>query len=288
MQQERTRTNDERVVCRICPHACSLAEGQRGVCRARVAQGGEVTCEAYGRITSLALDPVEKKPLARFHPGSMVLSLGGYGCNLRCPFCQNASIAWAGPEDVPYRTMTPKQVVRMARGYRSHGCIGIAYTYNEPAIAFEFVRDTARLAREEGLVNVVVSNGMICPEPLAEVLPYLDAANIDLKAFTPEAYRKLGGDLEAVKATIATLASAPNCHLEVTTLVVPGLNNTPEQIEAIAAWLADLDPHIPYHLSRFFPAFHMQEVPPTDVRLLKRLAKVAGKNLDDVLLGNVR
>ena len=270
--------------CRICPHACSLAEGRRGLCRARMARGGEVVAESYGRVTSLALDPIEKKPLARFRPGTQILSVGSYGCNLRCPFCQNASIACAGASDVPWREIPPERLVQLARETPDN--IGLAYTYNEPFVGFEFVRDCARLARKAGLANVVVSNGMVNPGPLAEVLPYLDAANIDLKGFTQDFYDLVGGNLETVKGTIAAMAACPTCHLEVTTLVVPGLNDSEDEVEAAAAWLASLDSQIPYHLTRFFPCHRMTDRAPTPVAILRRLAAVARKHLEHVYVGN--
>ena len=276
----------ERVVCGVCPHACSLAEGQRGRCRARVARGGAVVDENYGRVTSLALDPMEKKPLARFMPGTYVASVGSYGCNLRCPFCQNADIACAGPDDVPWRDVAPAALVDAALRERVRGCVGVAYTYTEPLVGYEYVRDAGRLAHEAGLVNVVVSNGMVNEGPLAELLGVVDAANIDLKGFSQGCYDLVGGDFEAVKRAIATLAAHPGCHLEVTTLVIPGLNDDPQEIDAAAAWLASLDPSIPYHLTRFFPCHHRTERPPTPVATLYKLADVARRHLDDVLLGN--
>ena len=216
----------DRAVCPICPHACALVEGQTGLCRARVAEGGEVVDANYGRITSLALDPIEKKPLARFRPGSKVLSVGSYGCNLRCPFCQNASIACAGERDVPWREIAPAELVDAAASLVTEGNIGLAFTYNEPLVGLEFVRDTARLAHERGLVNVLVSNGYVNDGPLHEVAPFIDAANIDLKGFTQSFYDLVGGDLATVKHTIEVLAATPSCHLEVTTLVIPGLNDS--------------------------------------------------------------
>lgn len=275
-----------RAVCGVCPHACAPAEGRRGLCRARVARGGQVVCESYGRVTSLALDPVEKKPLACWRPGSLVLSVGSYGCNLRCPFCQNASIACAGPDDVPWREMAPVELADLALEARGRGCVGVAYTYNEPLVGIEFVVDTARLVRERGMANVLVSNGMVNPGPLAGLVPLLDAANIDLKGFSQAFYEVAGGDFEAVRRTIATLAAAPACHLEVTTLVIPGLNDDEATIDAAAAWLASLDPAIPYHLTRFFPCHRMADRPPTPVADLHRLAAVARRHLGDVLLGN--
>lgn len=275
-----------KAVCRICPHACALSEGRRGVCRARVARNGVVVDENYGRITSLALDPMEKKPLARFLPGTSVLSVGSYGCNLRCPFCQNASIACAGAEDVAWRTMKPADLVDRTMRMRDQGAVGIDYTYNEPFVGFEFVRDTALLAREGDLLNVVVSNGMVNQEPLAQVLPLIDAANIDLKGFSQEVYDVLGGDLATVKSSIEAIASCSSCHLEVTTLVVPGLNDDAEQIAASARWLASLDPFIPFHLTRFYPCHRMADRPPTSTQALHRLASIASRHLEDVLVGS--
>lgn len=282
----RPEVEEKRVVCGICPHACSLAEGRLGRCRARVARGGAVVSENYGRITSIALDPVEKKPLARFRPGATVLSVGSYGCNLRCPFCQNASIADAGAADISWRKVVPADLVATALVERARGCIGLAYTYNEPFVGFEFVRDCARAARDAGLENIVVSNGMVNPGPLAEVLPLIDAANIDLKGFDQRFYDLVGGDFASVCATIEAMAACPTCHLEVTTLVVPGENDDADTVDRAAAWLASLDPEIPYHVSRFFPCHRMTDRRPTPVRTVYRLADVARRHLRHVYTGN--
>ena len=275
-----------RVTCGICPHACTLAEGQRGRCRARVARAGRVIDENYGRITSLALDPIEKKPLARFRPGSLVLSLGSYGCNLRCPFCQNASIAQAGENDVPWVFVPPDELVERARALAQRGNIGLAYTYNEPLVGFEYVYDCAVRVREAGLANLLVSNGTVSPDPLARLLPLIDAANIDLKGFDERFYRRIGGDFATVRATIEAMAAAPDCHLEVTTLVIPGENDDPAVIDAAACWLASLDPDIPYHVSRFFPCHLMVDRDSTPVADVYRLADVARRHLNHVFVGN--
>lgn len=275
-----------RAVCRICPHRCSLAEGAVGRCRARVARDGEVVSLNYGLATSLALDPIEKKPFARFHPGSTVLSVGSFGCNLSCPFCQNASIAQAGEHEVRWRRVEPGELVEQALRLADRGCIGIAYTYNEPLVGFEFVRDCARLAHEVGLLNVVVSNGMICVEPLEELVPLIDAANIDLKGFSQDFYDLVGGEYLTVRRSIERLAAAPSCHLEVTTLVIPGLNDDVGQIAEAARWLASLDPGINYHLTRFFPQHRMADRPPTPIATLKEAADAARRYLRDVRLGN--
>lgn len=279
-------TSAPRAVCGICPHHCSLIEGAVGRCRARVARGGEVVPLNYGLVTSLALDPIEKKPLARFRPGSTVLSVGSFGCNLSCPFCQNASIAQAGRNDVSWREIAPDELVAQALGLRASGCVGIAYTYNEPVVGFEFVRDCARLAHEAGLVNVLVSNGMIEEEPLKELSPLVDAANIDLKGFSQGFYDLVSGNYATVRRTIEVLAGLPACHLEVTTLVIPGLNDDPDAIEEAARWLASLDPGITYHLTRFFPRHRMTDRPPTPIKTLQAAQRAARRHLDDVVLGN--
>ncbi len=274
-----------KVECRICPHHCSLEEGQKGLCRARMNISGTVTCENYGKLTAVALDPIEKKPLHRFHPGSRILSVGSYGCNLRCLFCQNSEISMAGGEEIDTDRTTPEQLVVYALKTKIRGNIGIAYTYNEPLVSYEFVRDCAVLAREKGLKNVVVTNGYICSEPLLELLPFIDAMNIDLKAFTDKFYRKMHGDLETVKTSI-TLA-AEQCHVEVTTLVIPGENDSEEEMEQLSSWLASVNHEIPYHISRFFPRFEMQDRSPTPVDTIYRLADVARKHMKYVYEGNV-
>lgn len=241
----------------------------------------------YGRITSMALDPIEKKPIARWRPGTTVLSVGSYGCTMDCPFCQNASIAQAGPDDVAWREVAPEELVARALELKAKRCIGIAYTYNEPLLGWRYVRDTGELAHDAGLANVLVSNGMASEHVLGQVAPLIDAANIDLKCFTEEGYRSLRGDLSVAKRTIETLSQLDTCHVEVTTLVVPGLSDDPAQIGDMAQWLASLNPDIPYHLTRYFPRHRMRDVPATPVALLYDLADVAREHLNDVMLGNI-
>lgn len=277
---------EEAVRCSVCPHGCLLSEGVVGRCRARTARNGASVPLNYGKITSIALDPIEKKPLAAFHPGSAVLSVGSFGCNLSCPFCQNDAISQAGEHDVPWREITPSQLVEHALALRGNGCMGIAYTYNEPLVGYEFVRDCARLAHDRGLVNVLVSNGMANSGPLSEIVPLIDAANIDLKGFTQGFYDLVGGSLAAVKGAIDMLASAPNCHLEVTTLVIPGLNDDPAEIASAAEWIASLDSGIVYHLTRFFPRYRMTNVPMTRRATLEALREAAMRHLPNVVLGN--
>lgn len=277
-----------KTICRVCMHHCALEPGQSGLCGARKNQGGEIICENYGRVTSIALDPIEKKPLRDFHPGSMILSVGSYGCNLKCPFCQNHEISMADREVFDAEYLFPRQLAETALIWKERkkaGNIGVAYTYNEPLVGWEYVRDTARLVREYGMVNVLVTNGTASLEVLEELLPWMDAMNIDLKGFRQEYYGKLGGDLETVKAFIAR--AAESCHVELTTLIVPGENDSMEDMEAQAKWISDLDPGIPLHITRFFPRYRMQDREATEVELLYRLARTAGRHLKKVYVGNV-
>lgn len=269
--------------CDICFHHCELDEGRTGLCRARANRGGQIVPLNYGRLTSLALDPIEKKPLRRFHPGGLVLSLGSFGCNLRCPFCQNAEISMAGAE-FPARDYSPEALVQLALALRPRGNLGLAYTYNEPLVGYEFVRDCAAMVREAGMFNVLVTNGTIEEAPWRALLPLIDAVNIDLKGFTEAWYRRLGGDLETVKRSIALAAEA--CHLEVTTLVVPGCNDGEDELRALSSWLASLSPDIPLHISRFFPRHRMNDLRPTPVDTVYRLAAVARERLRYVYTGN--
>ena len=270
-------------ICTLCVHRCALEEGQTGLCRARGNRDGAVVPLYYGRITALALDPIEKKPLRRFHPGSRVLSVGSFGCNLRCPFCQNAEIAAAG-ESFPTWSCSPEQLVEEALRLRDRGNIGVAYTYNEPLVGYEYVRDCAVLVRKAGMYNVLVTNGTIAEAPWQALLPLLDAVNIDLKGFTPAWYRILGGDLETVRRAIALAAG--RCHVEVTTLIVPGENDSEAEMRALAGWLASVRPDIPLHVTRFFPRHRMTDRPPTPVETVYRLAGTARETLRWVYTGN--
>jgi len=276
------------IVCPVCPRHCHLREGALGTCRARRCVGGAVVDDNYGRLTSIAMDPIEKKPIAEWRPGGTVLSVGSYGCNLRCPFCQNWEISQAGAEEVPWREVSPEELVALAveARHRDARMLGIAYTYNEPLMGWEYVRDTARLAHAAGLANVLVSNGCACGQVIDELAPLIDAANIDLKSFSPDYYRMCGGDLERVKQTIVRLAAEPTCHLEVTTLAVTGANDSEAEMDAIATWLAGVDPQIVLHVTRFFPRWRMRDRGPTPVDRVYRLADVARRHLAHVHVGN--
>lgn len=272
------------VTCELCFHHCRLEEGQTGFCKARVCRNGAVVPLNYGKLTSLALDPIEKKPLRRFHPGSLILSAGSFGCNLRCPFCQNHEISMFGEAEIQTVKVSPEQLAAKASELRAQGNIGVAYTYNEPLVGYEYVRDCAGLVHELGMINVLVTNGTIEEAPWRQLLPLIDAVNIDLKGFTPAWYRRLGGDLETVKQSIAL--AAERCHVEVTTLLVPGENDSVEEIRALAQWLASVSRSIPLHLSRFFPRYKMTDRPPTPVERVYRLAEAAREYLSYVYTGN--
>ena len=271
-------------ICNYCHHHCLLQEGKTGFCRVRTLQEGKNICGNYGFITSLALDPIEKKPLNRFYPGTWILSMGSYGCNLRCPFCQNFSISQNGRDAFSPVVATPEQLVAKSAELKSRNNIGIAFTYNEPLLSWEFIRDAGRMVHENGQKNVVVTNGNFSVEIAENLAGIVDAYNIDLKGFTSEWYRKLGGDLETVKAFITE--AVKNAHVELTTLIVPGENDTPEEMESIARWIASLSPDIPLHVSKFFPHWNMVDRNETPAGRVYRLAEVAKNYLQFVYTGN--
>ena len=282
--------------CDVCFRHCDIPEGGTGFCGARTCEGGIVKAANYGRVTSLALDPVEKKPLARFHPGSMIVSAGSYGCNLRCPFCQNNSISWSDEAfglagRIPY--ISPEELAATAKAAVPKGNIGVAFTYNEPLTGYEYVRDTAKLVHGQGLLNVMVTNGTAELSVLEELAPHIDAMNIDLKGFTESYYRDLlGGDLGMVKDFIREAVKI--CHVELTTLIIPGENDSEDEMREMTSWIAGLcgskgdtiGKEIPLHISRFFPQFHMTDRRATDVRRVYRLADVAREKLEYVYTGN--
>ena len=283
-------------ICEVCFHHCDIPEGRRGFCGARTCVGGKVVPENYGRITALALDPIEKKPLRRFHPGGMILSAGSYGCNLRCPFCQNHGISWSAEAMgcvERAETVTPEALAKTAVKLVPRGNIGLAFTYNEPLVGWEFVRNTAVLIHEAGLKNVLVTNGTAALPVLEALGPHIDAMNIDLKGFTERYYTGvLGGSLDMVKAFIARAVQL--CHVELTTLIVPGENDSEDEMRALTGWVAELTDdegraigrQIPLHISRFFPRFRMTDREATEVRRVYRLAEVARERLEYVYTGN--
>ena len=281
----------KRTRCEVCFRRCELSEGQTGACGARVNQGGRIMARYYGQISSLALDPIEKKPLAHFHPGSVILSAGSVGCNLRCPFCQNHEIAQS--TQVRTETVEPERLADLAKRCENRGNIGIAFTYNEPLVGYEYVRDTAALVHSRGMVNVMVTNGTASLDVLGELAPHIDAMNIDLKGFTDRYYRDvLKGDR---KMTMDFISEAvKHCHVELTTLIVPGENDSEEEMRELSAWVAGLKgihggktgKEIPLHVSRFFPRYQMTDRKATDVRAVYHLAEVAREKLAYVHVGN--
>jgi pyruvate formate lyase activating enzyme len=272
-----------KTVCRICPHKCELESGQTGLCNARTNVDGIIKCTNYGQLTSIAIDPVEKKPLLHFYPGKNVLSVGSYGCNLRCPFCQNYSISMA-KADIKSTFVSPSELISMAQKLSEKDVIGIAFTYNEPVISYEYVLDCSVLAHDAGFKTVLVTNGMICEEPLKNLLPYIDAMNIDLKSFSQNFYSWVGGDFETVKSAIAL--SSKHCHVEITTLIIPGKNDFESDMESEAKWIASLNPEIPLHITRFFPRYKLDQIQATPIETIYHLRDTAKKYLKYVYAGN--
>lgn len=270
--------------CNVCHHHCRLSENQTGLCRARSNSDGKIVPVNYGEITALALDPIEKKPLRRFYPGSKILSAGSFGCNLKCSFCQNYEISTAGKSEIRTQYAAPGDLIQIASDLIPQGNIGIAYTYNEPLIGYEYVRDCAVLAKKHKLQNVVVTNGCFNEEILNELAPYIDAFNIDLKGFSNKFYKSIGGDFELVKSFIA--AAHKNAHIEITTLIIPGENDSEEEVVSLSDFMASIDKEIPLHISRFFPCYEMKDKKPTEVKKVYDLAKAARRKLKYVYEGN--
>jgi pyruvate formate lyase activating enzyme len=241
----------------------------------------------YGVFSALAVDPIEKKPLNRFHPGSRILSVGGYGCNMKCAFCQNSDISQHIPgslraRDVGRRLM-PDDLLALA--LNTAGSIGVAFTYSEPLIHIEYLLDIAPLLKRAGQKVALVTNGLVSADALADLSPYVDAMNIDVKSFSKGFYERHGGDLDAVKDTVRRAAAI--CHVEVTTLLIPGENDSAEEIDAIASWLASISPDIPFHISRFFPRYRMTDIPPTPRDDVLRAKAIASRRLKYVFAGNL-
>jgi pyruvate formate lyase activating enzyme len=270
-----------KVHCRLCPNECVIAGSKRGSCGVRINKKSVLYTEVYNKTTSVALDPIEKKPLYRYHPGKFILSLGTKGCNLHCGFCQN----WRISQDLtaPVSGITSVEAVRKAKSLDS---FGIAYTYNEPFIWYEFVLETAKLARENSLENVLVTNGYVNMPPLEEILPFIDAMNIDLKSIDEEFYRdvcrgKLAPVLEAIKRSVRS------CHVELTNLIIPTLNDSEDSIARLVDWVCDnAGADVPLHFSRYFPCYKT-DIPPTGIETLKMAERIARKKLKYVYLGNV-
>ncbi len=270
----------DKVKCDLCPHHCVLKNGQTGLCGVRKNIDGVLYSLNYNQISSMSMDPIEKKPLFHFYPGEQILSIGSWGCNMTCPFCQN----WEISHSIPHvRDFPPSQFVALIQ---AHDSFGIAYTYSEPVVWFEYVLDCARATMKEGLQNVLVTNGFIEEKPFKLLIQYFSAMNIDIKSFNPDYYSKiLGGQRDVVMRNVK-MASEAGVHVEITTLIIPGDNDSEDEIDGISSWLESVDRSIPLHLSRYFPNYKYDR-PPTDVDLLEKLWQVAKKHLDYVYVGNV-
>jgi pyruvate formate lyase activating enzyme len=272
---------DGRIECELCPHGCVLTEGKTGLCRIRGVEGGELRAMGYGLISSANLDPIEKKPLYHFHPGALIFSVGGWGCNFACFFCQN----WQISQQVlaSGRTYAPEDVISMAR---TEGSFGIAYTYNEPLVGIEFVLDCVRLARKAGLANVLVTNGYVRPGPAAELLPLVDALNLDIKSLDDAFYRqRCRGTLQPV-LDFARQAVAARCHVEITNLLIPGLNDADSSVAALAEWVAaNLGENVPLHVSGYRPEYK-SDIGPTPVSNLRHAYDICRRRLPYVYIGN--
>jgi len=279
---------DSRVQCDVCPRGCKLREGQRGFCYVRAREGGEVVLTTYARSSGFCVDPIEKKPLYHFLPGTSVLSFGTAGCNLSCRFCQNWELSHARETDVLCDTATPETVAREAVRL---GCRSVAFTYNDPVIFLEYAVDTARACRSRGLRSVAVTAGYVEPDARAELFGAVDAANVDLKSFREDFYAHLtGGHLEPVLDTLRWIVHQTAVWLEITTLLIPGHNDSDEEVEELARWIAgELGTRVPLHLSAFHPAGRMLDVPPTPLATLERARRIALRaGLRHVYTGNVR
>ena len=280
------RLSDGRVECQLCPHHCHISNGKTGICRSRRNKDGVLVSEVYAKLCSLAIDPIEKKPLYHFHPGTKCLSIACTGCNFRCLNCQNHDISQVSPADVGHYDLSPQQVVDLCL---EHHCPGIAYTYTEPLTYLEYIADTARLARKNGLWNILVTAGYVSQEPLNDLLPYLDAANIDLKSFSDDIYQKVsGGHLQPVLDTILAMQKA-GVWIELTNLIIPDVNDDMTMIRQMCRWITDNGlANNPLHFSRFFPRFKMQDIPPTPIHTLKEAKAIAiEEGIKHVYLGNV-
>ena len=280
------KLEDGKLECLLCPHHCHIADGKTGICHSRCNHNGVLVSEVYAKPCALAIDPIEKKPLYHFHPGTTCLSIACTGCNFRCLNCQNYDISQASPEQVDHYHLTPEEIVVLCQ---KHQCPGIAYTYTEPLTYLEYITDTARLAHEAGLWNILVTAGYVCQEPLKELLPYLDAANIDLKSFSDDIYKRVsGGHLQPVLDTILAMRDA-GMWIELTNLVIPGINDDMDMIRRMCRWLKDNNlTNAPLHFSRFFPRYKMQDIPPTPLQTLQPAKQVAEEEgIRFVYLGNV-
>jgi len=274
-----SKLEDHKVRCDLCPHNCIIASEKIGICRARKNINGILYTINYGETITISIDPMEKKPLYHFHPDNNILSIGSNSCNLSCKFCQNYQ---SSQLEVHTKAITPGKLLEQCR---LHNCDFIAFTYTEPTTWFEFVLDASKLLKENNIKTVMVTNGFINQEPLKELLPYIDAMNIDLKSFDEEFYSKIcNGSLKPVLETIKT--ASKQCHIEITNLVITDENDSKEQINNLVNFVAEVNPNIPLHFSRYYPTYKMEN-PPTSVSTLEKAKEIAEKKLKYVYLGNV-
>lgn len=281
------KIDDGRLQCDVCPRECHLKEGQQGLCFVRARHNDEIVLTTYGRSSGFCIDPIEKKPLNHFLPGSPVLSFGTAGCNLACKFCQNWDMSKSREMDILAEQATPEQIARAAK---ATGCKSVAFTYNDPVIFMEYAIDVAKECKKHDIKTVAVTAGYICDEPRKEFFEYIDAANVDLKAFTEDFYYKLtGGHLKPVLDTLEYIKHKTNTWLEVTTLVIPGHNDSDSEIDALAKWIHEhVGDDVPLHFSAFHPDWKMQDIPPTPHKTLTRAREIAlGNGLRYVYVGNV-
>ncbi len=280
------KKQDQIVECYLCPQQCRINEGKQGNCKIRKNREGILYAETYGRICSAGFDPIEKKPLYHYHPGKIIFSVGGIGCNFHCQFCQNWEISQASPDQFNYlKQYTPSDLVSIARANKDN--IGLAYTYNEPTVWYEFMADIAKLASAQGLKNVMVTNGFINEQPLQDILPVMDAFSVDLKSFSDNFYRKLcGGRLEPVKNTLKEIRKSGK-HLEITNLIITAENDDEHEFRNMVEWIGEeLGSDTVLHISAYYPSYKMNN-PPTPYQTLAKLYRIAGESLDYVFMGNV-
>lgn len=273
------KLENKNIQCLLCPHKCKIPLNKEGLCRGRKNINGILISQNYGKYVSLSMDPIEKKPLYHFHPGKMILSLCPNGCNFNCKFCQNWTIS---QKKVKTYSLSPEETVNLAFKYHS---FGICYTYTEPLIWYDYLLDTAKLAYKKKIKNVLVTNGYINPSPLEELLPYISAMNIDLKSMKETFYKEIcNGHLQPVLDTIKIAST--KCHIEITNLVIPGLNDTDEDFKKITDFIFKVNPFIPLHFSSYFPCYKLN-INPTPFLTLKKAKNIASKKLSFVYIGNV-
>ncbi len=280
------KLDENKVQCQICPRKCIIPNGGRGFCQTKENRNGKLYTLIYGELTALACDPIEKKPLFHFYPGSITFSISTVGCSFKCPWCQNWEISQAKPGEIPTTHYKPQDIVNFAKKYE---CNSISYTYNEPIIWYDFVLDTAKLAKKNNLKNILVTNGYISMDALEELIKYIDAANVDVKAWSKQVYQKYcKAELEPVLATCEEM-TRKGVHVEVTYLIIPEINDETEQFQKFTKWVKDkLGPETPIHFSRFYPHYKMTHIPPTPIQTLEKAWKTAlNEGLYYVYIGNV-